>query len=45
MEAKAAFLALLERFPKARLAVPPQQIRWRKSITLRGLEALPLQLS
>ncbi|HEY8207590.1 MAG TPA: cytochrome P450 [Myxococcaceae bacterium] len=45
MEARAAFLALLERFPRARLAVPREQVRWRNSITLRGLQALPLRVS
>jgi cytochrome P450 PksS len=45
LEAKAAFQAFVERFPQARLAVPRAQIRWRRSVRLRGLQALPLALS
>jgi cytochrome P450 PksS len=45
LEAKAAFLALVDRFPKARLAVPREELRWRDSFTLHGLQALPLLVS
>jgi len=44
LEARAAFLAFVQRFPGARLAVPREQIRWRRSMSLRGLQALPLEL-
>jgi len=44
MEARAAFLALLERFPGARLAIPREKVVWRRSMSLRGLQALPLEL-
>lgn len=43
-EARAAFLALLRRYPNLRLAVPPDQLRHRRSNTFRGLAALPLHL-
>jgi len=44
MEARAAFLAFVQRFPDARLAVPREQLKWRRSTALRGLQALPLAL-
>jgi cytochrome P450 len=44
MEARAAFLAFVQRFPRARLAVPREQVRWRRARRLRGLVALPLVL-
>lgn len=44
LEARIAFLALLERFPDLRLAVPREKVRWRQSMSLRGLESLPLAL-
>jgi cytochrome P450 PksS len=44
MEAKAAILALVKRFPQASLAVPRDQLRWRRSRSLRGLVSLPLRL-
>lgn len=45
IEARAAIPALLRRFPDLRLAVPPAALRWRPSMGLRGLEALPVSLS
>jgi cytochrome P450 len=44
LEARAVFRALSQRFPRAALAVPSEQLRWRKSRALRGLQALPLRL-
>jgi len=44
LEAGAAFLAFVQRFPDARLAVPREQLQWRRSTSLRGLTALPLAL-
>lgn len=45
LEAKIALLALVRRFPAMRLAVPAERLRWRPSVNLRGLTALPLHLS
>jgi len=44
MEGRIAFNKLLERFPKIRLAVPRDQIRWRSSPVFRGLQSLPVCL-
>jgi hypothetical protein len=32
------------RFPNLRLAVPPERLRWRGVLTLRGLVSLPVLL-
>ncbi len=45
LEGRLAFKALVQRFPQMKLAVPREQLRWRGSIGLRGLKALPLHLS
>lgn len=45
LEGKIALDALVQRFPRMRLAVPAAQLRWRGGIGLRGLKALPLQLT
>ena len=45
LETRLALSALLDRFADIRLAVPPDALRWRQSSGLRGLVALPLQLS
>jgi cytochrome P450 len=42
MEGQIAIYALLRRFPHARLAVAPEELRWRRGLFLRGLEKLPL---
>ena len=42
LEGHIAFTALAERLPELRLAVPPEQLRWRSTVVLRGLEALPV---
>ena len=42
LEARVAIPALLRRFPRMRLAVPPSKLRLRSNIGLRGLHALPL---
>jgi len=44
MEGQIAISALLRRFPRARLAVTSETLRWRQGIFLRGLETLPLIL-
>lgn len=45
LEGQTAIGALLRRAPGLRLAVAPRELRWRGSIILRGLEALPVRLS
>src|ERR687890_2101048 len=42
MEGQIAIGALLRRFPRSRLAVPPETLRWRRGLFLRGLERLPI---
>ncbi|MFN8374692.1 MAG: cytochrome P450 [Anaerolineae bacterium] len=41
LEASVALPALLRRLPKLELAVPAPKLRWRPSLFVRGLEALP----
>ena len=45
LEGQIAFTTLLRRFPDLRLAVPRDALRWRRSVPLRGLEALPVVLA
>ncbi|GAA1603598.1 cytochrome P450 family protein [Actinoplanes couchii] len=45
LEARIAFTHLLDRFPGLRLAVPPEELRWRPGTLLRGLWELPVRLS
>jgi len=42
LEARIALATLFRRFPDLRLAEPPESLRWRKSLILRGLERLPV---
>ncbi|PAZ10002.1 cytochrome [Streptomyces sp. SA15] len=42
LEGRIAFEGLLRRLPGLALAVPPEQLRWQRSLTIRGLEALPV---
>ncbi|HLN71636.1 MAG TPA: cytochrome P450 [Streptosporangiaceae bacterium] len=44
LEAEIAFGALLDRFGEITLAVPPDELRWRPSTLIRGLETLPVRL-
>jgi cytochrome P450 len=44
LEAEIAFGGLLDRFGSITLAVPPDQLRWRPSSLIHGLEALPVRL-
>ncbi|WP_430783104.1 cytochrome P450 family protein [Actinoplanes sp. G11-F43] len=44
LEAQIAFTALMDRFPDLRLAVAPEDLRWRPGILLRGLWELPVRL-
>jgi len=45
LEAQIAIATLLRRMPDWNLAVPPNQLRWRRGLVLRGLEALPVEFS
>jgi cytochrome P450 len=45
LEAQIAFTTLLRRFPGLRLGAPSSAIRWRKSLVLRGLQALPVEFA
>jgi cytochrome P450 PksS len=42
LEGQIAIQTLLRRFRDLRLAVAPRTLRWRRGLTLRGLEALPV---
>ena len=42
LEAQVVFTVLLRRFPELHLALPRQQLRWRESLVLRGLQSLPV---
>ncbi|WP_434416118.1 cytochrome P450 family protein [Nannocystis pusilla] len=44
LEGRIALGTLVSRFPRLRLAVPREQLRWRKTTVLRGLEALPVRV-
>lgn len=41
-EAEIALRAVVTRFPGIRLAVPPDQLDWRRTRLVRGLESLPV---
>jgi cytochrome P450 len=45
MEAEVALGALLARFPRISLALPPSELRWRPVILMNGLESLPVRLA
>jgi cytochrome P450 PksS len=42
LEGQLAINTLLRRLPHLRLTVAPSQLRWRRGLLLRGLEALPV---
>src|SRR5215211_1222759 len=42
MEGQIAISAFLRHFPRARLAVAPESLRWSRGLVLRGLKRLPL---
>jgi cytochrome P450 len=44
LEAQIAISTLLERMPKLQLKGPPESLRWRRSLILRGLAALPVEI-
>lgn len=43
LEGQIAINTLVQRLPNLRLAVPAEQLRWRATPMVRGLEALPVQ--
>jgi cytochrome P450 len=45
MEAEVAIGALLARFPRLSLAIPPEALRWRPVSLMNGLESLPVRLT
>jgi cytochrome P450 len=45
MEAEVALGALLARFPGTSLAVPPEELRWRRVSLMNGLESLRVRLA
>nr|WP_232837900.1 cytochrome P450 [Streptomyces atratus] len=44
MELRSAYPALAQRFPRMRLAVPPQDLAFRKLSIVYGIESLPVHL-
>jgi len=44
MEGQIALTTLFRRFPELRLAVEPASLHWRKSLIVRGLEQLPVEV-
>ena len=42
LEGQLAFTTLFRRFPRLRLAVAPESLRWRKGLAFRGPEELPV---
>ncbi|MFS8103089.1 cytochrome P450 [Lentzea alba] len=45
VEVQMAFGALLDAFPAMRLAADPEDLRWRNSTIIRGLDSLPVRLN
>jgi cytochrome P450 len=45
IEGEVAFRELLTRYPRIRLAVAPDALRWRFSTLVRGLDTLPVRLA
>lgn len=43
LEGEIALTTLFRRFPGISLAVPPESLRWRRSLALRGLVELPVR--
>jgi cytochrome P450 len=44
MELRAAYPALVRRFPHMRLAIPPEQLEFRKASIVYGIDKLPVHL-
>jgi cytochrome P450 PksS len=45
LEGKIALTTLFRRFPEVRLAQPAKNLRWRKSLIVRGVDELPVILA
>lgn len=45
LEGAIAIGSLVTRYPSLSLAVPPESLRWRVSMVMHGLEALPIRLT
>jgi cytochrome P450 len=45
LEGQIAISTLLRRVKNLKLAIPPDRLRWRRGLVLRGLEALPVEFS
>jgi cytochrome P450 len=45
MELRAAYPALVRRFPSMRLAVPPEELTFRKTSIVYGIESLPVTVA
>jgi cytochrome P450 PksS len=43
LEGRVAIGSLIQRFPDLCLAAPPERLRWRAGVTLRGLASLPVR--
>ncbi|HEV7684327.1 MAG TPA: cytochrome P450 [Pyrinomonadaceae bacterium] len=44
LDAQIALTTLFRRFPTLRLSQPAESLRWRKSLIVRGLESLPVEI-
>ncbi|HZA18562.1 MAG TPA: hypothetical protein VE645_17010 [Pseudonocardiaceae bacterium] len=44
LEGRIALGSLLARFPRLRLAVPPEELTWRPGVLMHSLAALPVTL-
>jgi cytochrome P450 len=44
LDGQIALRTLFRRLPRLRLAGPPESIRWRKSLIVRGLDSLPVSI-
>lgn len=45
LEGQIAIGTLLRRIPNLKLSIPPDKLRWRRGLVLRGLESLPVAFS
>lgn len=45
LEGQIAIATLLRRIPNLKLSIPPDKLRWRRGLVLRGLESLPVAFS
>ena len=45
LEGQIAIATVLRRIPNLKLSIPPDKLRWRRGLVLRGLESLPVAFS